>query len=932
MAFVSERTAFGGAGKKRLRRLIVALGVHGKANRMRSPGMIRMRKQAVAITAALALAWVLSLCPADRAFARSADTNGLIFVDSSGSVRAFEQAYRSSMLGMATTARDKHRDHRMTIHFVPIGDGSAPPRVLPNTGMPAEQLQQALAVPFTFNAQTTLLTRSLEVGRSVTNVSRVMFVSDFVPDHTPSGPTFAFSRQDMADLLSARDVIKSYLDNPRLERFGIVLLGWDRDPATYLTDREKANPEEVVTRASRQNASRLAAGSGPDRQDNDEELYRKAIAAVLVGLQRHSPKLTITPMPTQVGNSRNEQGFFIEACRVFDAVLAGDRRCGGDVASGERPQTCSAGPRRGVRDTFTVAVDRGRFVNDQLILNVLKEKFRPPLDGAQLVTPRKVTILDKSELGNVRPDYELKLCPLRAGGTDCDGPFSQPNLRALGWQLGARRSEQDASMEPIEGVRAVSSGGGANPDDAARDGLANDLERVLRRHIAETHRPPRQDLWVTLKTSAGVAIPRGHRIVAKYKVAGQEARSEGTVIDEAGMVVLPLPTSAENVVLYHHSKRTLVPVQSGAPPQDAEIALGTAIPQRFVGSCEVLNHQVPDSLFIAYQIKVTWPPDNPRLTPASHKGRLAITLQGTDYAQPIERQAIVGNSTQMVKLPPGGYSVAFRVEDPRLLQPDTVDKTWVAGVQQINFQAPQPASDADTVHFLIAVDEPLLRPDGQAASEQVIEAPNYLGPPAQVWTFLKGLASGLGTQTPRLTPRGELTVVQSANVFWGALSVAAEVIDRQALGTPAGDFDATQVRQLLRLLLDVVERSSRDTAFARDIARGLHRIGLVNEDGQEHPGARALLGVLLYRLSEGSLCGSQTTVRQLVQRLRERNPAYTAEVIAEYNSWLLQSAVPPEQMAGAQPPSGLSARSPSQTPFRIELVRRCHVPLGRDGS
>lgn len=911
---------------------------------MRSPGMVKTGKHVAALAAALALVWAVMAGIADRALARSADSNGLIFVDSSGSVRAFEQAYRNSMLGMATVARDKHRDHRMTIHFVPIGDGSAPPRVLPNTGMSSEQLQQALAVPFTFNAQTTLLTRSLEVGRSVTNVSRVMLVSDFVPDHTPSGATFAFSRQDMADLLSARDVIKSYLDNPRLERFGIVLLGWDRDPASYLGPDELRAPETVIARASRQIASRLPSGSGPDRQDNDVQLYEKAVAAVLVGLQRHSPKLTITPMPKQVGNSRNEQGFFIEACRVFDAVLTGDPRCSGG-ARGE-PQACSAAPRRSVRDTFTVAVDRGRYVNDQLILNVLKDKFRAPLEGPQLVSPRKVTILDKSELGNVRPDYEIKLCPLRPGGTECDGPFSQPNLRVLGWQLNARRSDQDAAMEAIEGVRPVSSGGGNNPEDRARDGLANDAERVLRRHIAETHRPPRHDLWVTLKTSAGVAIPRGHLIVAKYRVAGQDSRSEGIVLDETGTVVLPLPTAAENVTLHHFSRETLVSAQGARQAGNYEKPLGGAIPQRFVGSCEIYGHVVPDDLFHPLQIQVTWPP-LPRFAPTSQKGRLAITLQGTDYIQPIQQPQIVGNGTRTIHLPPGVYRVTFRVEDPRLLQPVEVpSKTISAGIRAENgtvredFQVPssrapataQPSSGPETIQFEVEPDK-LLRADGQAESEQVIEAPNYLAAPAQVWAELKDdMDRRPPSTTYTLKPAGAQKVVRSANMFWGALTVAAEVIDRQATQTAQGDFDAGQVRAYLGLLHQLVERSSRDTEFGRDIVRGLNRIGLVGEDGTEHPDARFLVGVLLFRLSEGNFCSTQTTVLQLLQQLQRRNPAYTAEVIAEYNSWLLQSAVPPEQMAGSQPASGLSARAPSQTPFRSELVRRCHVPLGRDGS
>ena len=126
---------------------------------MRSRGMVKSRKQGAALAAALALVWVVMAGIADRSFARSADSNGLIFVDSSGSVRAFEQAYRNSMLGMATVARDKHRDHRMTIHFVPIGDGSAPPRVLPNTGMSAEPLMPERAISWprlTFSPRATL--------------------------------------------------------------------------------------------------------------------------------------------------------------------------------------------------------------------------------------------------------------------------------------------------------------------------------------------------------------------------------------------------------------------------------------------------------------------------------------------------------------------------------------------------------------------------------------------------------------------------------------------------------------------------------------------------------------------------------------------------------------------------------------------------------
>lgn len=853
--------------------------------------------------------------------AQSAESNGLIFVDASASVRAFAVAYRQSMLGLAGRARDQHQNHRTTIHFVPIGDGSGSARVLPNTGMRFEVLQEALATPFSFGAQTTLLSKSLEIGRTVPNVSRVMLVSDFIPDHTPAGPTFAFSRQDMADLLTAQSIIKAYLASPKLEHFGLVLLGWDRDPAAYLTAAEQANPEEVINRAKKRNADRLGTTSGPDREDNNEDIYRKATAAVILSLQRHSPKLTVTPMAQQVGNTRNEQGFFIEACRVFDNVLAGDPRCGGE---GRDASVCSVGPRGTVRNTFTVAVDRGRFSRDEFILNLLKEKFRAPLVGPQLITPRRVTIVDKSELSNTRPDYELKLCPLRAAdGRECDGPYAPPDLRKLGWQLSGRRADQDRALEIVEPVRPVESAGGINADDSVRGGLANDLDRVLRRHIGETHRPPRQDLWVTLKTRAGLAIPRGHRVVAKYTISGQPARAEGIVLDETGTVVLPLPAAAEGVELLHFSTRT----RSGTPaPGDAEIKLGTPVPQQSVGSCEIYSHVVQENLFIPYKVKATWP-ESPRLAASSKIGRLSITLQDTDYEQPVERQTITGNDEQIVKLPPGNYSVTLKVDDPRLLQPDSVPKTWLAdsalaGVVNPDFGAPPPP-DRDTLQFLVELDG-LLRPDGQLANEQVIEVPNYLASPAEVWTVLKGLMSG-----DRLTPRGQRTVVQSANAFWGALSVAAEVIDRQAIGNAATDIDPVQLRKFLRQLLEqVVEPSNRDATIARDIARGLHRIGLATEEGLEHPSARSLVGLLLYRLSEGNLCSIATTARAAEQR----NPVYSSEVIAEYNSWLLQSSVRPEQLVGSQASARMSARAPSQTPFRIELARRCHVPLERDGS
>lgn len=884
------------------------------------------RLAALAVSLFGVVAVLVALAFAPLAKAQPAQANGIIFVDASASVKEFAEAYRQSMQGLSSRARDKFEEHRTRIHFVPIGDSTGATRVLPNTGMSVEELRAALSGPFSFAAKTTLLSDALARGRTVPNVARMMIVSDFVPDHAKSKEAFRFSREDMRDLIKSRDIVKTYLDNPKLEKLGLILLGWEQDPEHFLTERERANPEAVIDQARRSNEQRLGS-AGPEREDADETLYRKATAAAIVSLKRASRKLTVTTMALSVGNSRNEQGFFIEACRVFDSILAGDPRCGGN---NEQASACSAGPRRGVKDTFTVAVDRGRYRNDNFLLNVLKTHFSAPLQGPRLVTPRRITIVENSADVTAATDYRVTLCPLqRAGGRECAGGYAAPNLQLLGWKLEGKVSENSTSLDVIEPVRHAP-GGGADAAAAARNSLANDLERILLTHIGDTHRPPRQDLWVALKTASGTAIPRGHRIVAKFTILGSARRVEGTVLDETGTVVLPLPAAAESVELYHSSTRTFAEVPGGRATADAEIKLGEAVPQRFVGSCEIYNHVVQDNLFLPVKIDVKWP-ENSRLAAASKRGRLSVSLEDTDHEQPVARDTIIGDQVQDVELPPGNYKVTLKVDDPRLMQPDMVPRTWlansaVAGPSAPGFQAPRPETPEQVLSFRVEFDT-LLRPDTdpQVASEQVEMVPNYLAPPVAVWAVLKGLMSN-----DRLTPRGERTLLQSANAFWGALTAAAYVVNAQARGTASTDIDATQLRTLLRAMqVQVVERANQDTSIARDISRGLRRIGLMMEDGRNHPHAQKLISLLLVRIVEGNFCSSPTSALQVISR---PNSSFTRELIDEYNNWLLQSTVRTDQLAQEASTHGISARV-SHTPFTVELARRCHIPLdGPDGT
>ena len=858
---------------------------------------------------------------APPARAEQAQVNGIIFVDASASVQAFAEAYRQSMQGLSSRAREKFAEHRTRIHFVPIGDGSGATRVLPNTGMSFEELRAAMSGPFSFTAKKTLLSEALARGRTVANVARMMIVSDFVPDFSNSREPFRFSRDDMRDLLKAKDIVKSYLDNPKLEKLGIILLGWDRDPESYLDERERANPDAVIEKARRTNEQRLGS-AGPEREDGDETLYRKATAAAIISLKKASAKLTVTAMALSVGNSRNEQGFFIEACRTFDAVLSGDARC--SASGGERDQQCAAGARRGVKDAFTVAVDRGRYRNDEFLLPRLVEQFSAPLQGPRLVTPRRITIVDSTAAAAATADYRVTLCPLQsAGARVCGGPHAAPNLQLLGRKLEGKASENSTSLDVIEPVSSVSASG-PNPSEAARNSLANDLARNLRTHIGDTHRPPRQDLWVSLKTAAGMAIPRGHLIAAKYSVLGSAQKSEGTVLDETGTVVLPLPAAAENVELFHFSKRTRIEAPGRAPTADAEVPLGAAVPQRFVGSCEIYNHVVQDNLFLPVRISVKWP-DSARIAASSKRGRLQVSLEDTDYEQPVPRDAIVGDQVQNVELPPGNYKVTLKVDDPRLLQPDLVPKPWpansaLAGRGALEFRAPQPDTPEQVIEFRVGVD-PLLRPetDPQVATEQVHVMPNYLAPPVPVWVVLKEFMNN-----DRLTPRGERTLVQSANVFWGALSAANYVINAAARGVASTDIDPTQLRTFLRATqLQVVERANQDSNITRDISRGMRRIGLVMEDGRDLPHAQKLISLLLVRIVEGNFCSTPATALQMISRPSSQ---FTREVIDEYNNWLLQSTVRNDQRASEAATNDISARV-SHTPFTIELARRCHIPF-----
>ena len=90
-----------------------------------------------------------------------------------------------------------------------------------------------------------------------------------------------------------------------------------------------------------------------------------------------------------------------------------------------------------------------------------------------------------------------------------------------------------------------------------------------------------------------------------------------------------------------------------------------------------------------------------------------------------------------------------------------------------------------------------------------------------------------------------------------------------------------------------------------------------------HPQALGLLQLLMTRLVDDNLCSNEANALQL----SGRNPAFTPEMITMYNTWLMQSNVRDDQLAGSEASADLSARAPSHSPFTTELVRRCHVRM-----
>ena len=162
------------------------------------------------------------------------------------------------------------------------------------------------------------------------------------------------------------------------------------------------------------------------------------------------------------------------------------------------------------------------------------------------------------------------------------------------------------------------------------------------------------------------------------------------------------------------------------------------------------------------------------------------------------------------------------------------------------------------------------------------------------------------------------------------MSVASELIERQRAGRPATGIDASKFQAFLKQLRQkVVEPSRSDPIINRDIGRGLARIGLQDMDGNPLPNARVLVSLLLRRLiddqREGRMCEKTVSAQQLITDM----PSVTREDVAQFNAWLVQSTVRPNQRIGSTRQPGLNERALSHTPFTIEFVRKCHVPLGQ---
>ena len=629
-------------------------------------------KLLLAIAAVIAVGTTASVRPA---FGQGDARKGVIFVDSSASVRDFGEAYRQSMRGIAAKAREAGRPGRSSsgqptqIYFVPISDGADLPTRLPNTSMRDATLSQALAQPFRFSAQTTQIAKSLRAARRLGTIDEVMIVSDLVPDHRASGGPFEFSRQDMADLIETKVELIKLLESEALQTMGLLMLGWERAPAEYLSRAERENPDSVIAQARRANQrwSRRNRNAGPEREDGrNRQLYEKAVAAVVVSLQKAFPeKVRVTPMRRTSGGTRNEQGFFIFACTVFESALSGDPRCAADAAVACVPGGGGSGR---VQSEFTLGVNLGRYRFDGRILAILRNKFAAELQSRGLVVPRRIRLVTEADQA-ASADFKLKLCVVSARNRRRCAARGNPRLRSLGWTLEGRMSNGSETGEIVPVTRVVA--GGANRGQAILNALANDVARKLETHLRDNFRAPQSVLSVILKSSAGRPMPRGHKIRADYKLGGsssgngsgdgQSDTAHNRVIDETGAVVFHIPRQVRDLRLTH------IGVRANEDGTDSEIALGE-IDQNAVGSCQIYNHQIPENLFVPYKLAVTWPSEQ-RFAQSSKKGRLSVRLveQGSlSEEQAIAAPAISGDEVSEVSLPPGRYEVTLQVGDQRM--------------------------------------------------------------------------------------------------------------------------------------------------------------------------------------------------------------------------------------------------------------------------
>ncbi len=828
---------------------------------------------------------------------------GVLFLDGSASVKSFAEVYRTTMREIASAARSSSGNR---IDFVRIGDVANGARLdAANSNMNDLDLSRKLQRPFSFKDKFTRISNSMSVAQGLSkDATQIMIVTDLEPDHKAAGGKWAFSVQDMQDLLETHKRLKKLLSSPKLKKMGIVLLDWNQQPEGMLSSRQKRNPLAFLRRTKSKLIRRLGGSAGAGKEDSsNQKLYQQAAAAVVYDLKASSPdKLEITLMPKSVNGQRNERQFFNSACKVFVDALREDPRCDLTAVSSCRPAQQSA-----LKTDFNVHFVLGRFIRDGTLKSLLKNSFDGEQQIAGLATSRQFsTQLTRTE-SNPASDYSIEVCTVKSSLVQQNGRTvrrfqcvrsRRMNLRKLGWKVSRRN--RDGSSEVISGLRAVNQGGGRQQDDVARRSFVKDVMGVLRRDIRDNHRPKPVSVRIYLHrgTADGPVLPQGHWVSAHYTIGNSQDKTNARIDEGTGGVTLKIPSGATDIKLVHSAR---------LPEGDVDTPMGD-VPQSVLSSCEYYHHPVPEAVFVEKSLVIKWP----AVTSVERVGRLSIRMTDGAYRQIAGNPPVIsGDAERALTLLPGRYTIRFAIDDPRYqsvvltARPWKHDSTLQSGLVQ-------------TVELPVKSDPLALEITNENNARQNLDQiPNYLAAPQKLWDALKELVSDDG----ELTVAGKDMMASSQNYFWGLLSLVAIKLEEPETRLPNGMTQESLLKHV-KAARDYFRSSAQDEQVVSSFSRGLRRVGLIDIDGKLLPRAPQMLQVLLDNIVDnGGFCSQRTSTAVWLNKFGER-------LITNYNSWLEQSSI--EKRFQAQRPGQVqigaqNARRASHSPFTEALVTKCLI-------